>query len=120
MSHEPYPKTERTAPGSTPAQDGASNVELERQRAEGDLPGHRTRDAFREPPEDDEDEDAGDEDEEIQGVAAGESVPDDVAERAAASEDPLASGPGRDVPHEDPMHRRSSSSGPEGAPRGEQ
>lgn len=90
MSQEPYPRTDRAMPGSTPAEHTPSAAELERQ----------DEDAERTPPS--------------------ETVPDEAAERAAAAEDPVAQGPGDVPQDEDPMRRRASTSDAQGAPRGEQ
>ena len=72
MSHEPYPKTDRATPGSTPAQPPGGQSELERQRAEAEAA-------------------AGSEtDEEIDTVETdpSETVPDRIADEAARSVDP--------------------------------
>jgi hypothetical protein len=63
-------------------------------------------------------------------VPPSESVPDEVAERAAQAEDPLASGPdrttetgpptpGRDVTDDDVMHPHPASSDVHGVPGGD-
>lgn len=81
MSHEHYPPTPRTRPGSTPAQDPGARRSLEEQRAEGDLPGAPTEDAVHgEEPGDDRDEDR---DDRRHGVPPSSGVPEDVAAAAA-------------------------------------
>jgi hypothetical protein len=120
MSDTPQPETDRTDPGSTPAPGARPNVELERQRAEGDLPGRPTRDPFH----DGDDEDGPDargerpDDDHIDGVDPTQSVPDETAEQAARDEDPNATGPGRDVDEDDPLHRGGSTSDAQGVPPG--
>lgn len=90
MSHEPYPRTDRAMPGSTPAEHTPSDIELE-----------------------------SDDDEESAGTPPDETVPDEVAERAARSEDPRTSPSGGDHTPEDPLHDSVSDSDVEGAPSGD-
>lgn len=125
MSHEPYPKTDRVTPGSTPGEESRPNSELERQRAEGGMPGATTRDYLHEDEDTDEEEhdaarrERGEEDSSAHEVPPTESVPEGTAREAARSVDPASAAHGRDVEHEDPMRRGSASSDVSGVPREE-
>lgn len=119
MSHEPYPRTDRTRAGSTPAEAPGGRTELERQRAEseGGLPGQPTRDPFDEDEEDDEDGEEGldeggaEADEVYEAVPPQDSVPDEVAEDAARSLDERTEPRDRDPTPGDEPTRRAPSTG---------
>lgn len=114
---QPHPTPEDREAGETPAPGTRPNVELERQRAEGDLPGQRTGDPLR----DDEPEDQHrDDDGERTEAPPTETVPDEAAEEAARSVDPAARPhhPGsRDAGPEDPLRPAPLSSKAKGVPR---
>lgn len=127
MSQEPYPRTDKTTPGSTPAEGPGARTESERQRARGDLPGRPTRDPLddrRTEAQDsgaDQEEATGDATEERVEVPPTETVPDEVAERATRSIDPrtgVRREPGEKASEEDPMHPASSTDDVRGMPRG--
>lgn len=84
MSHEPH--ADDVAPGSTPGEGAAPDLELERQRAEGDMPGRPTMDPDR--VEEGEGDRGGREEEGTSRVPPEQTVPDEVAEDAARAADP--------------------------------
>lgn len=64
MSQEPHHETDRTRAGVDSRPGPGADIELERQRADGDLPGHQTRSQFREPADDEADRERDGEDQE--------------------------------------------------------
>ena len=110
MSQEPHPPTDQTSPGSTPAQEPGAAGELERQRAEGDYPPPPKRDPLEHRPT------SGDEVGPAEAPTAevevppSETVPDEVAQRAAQDVDPLAGDPDPGMQHQNPMRPASASS----------
>jgi hypothetical protein len=138
VSHEPYPRTDRTTPGSTPAEGPGAMSKLERQRAETEegLPGQPTADALHDREEGsdhDRTDPEGARDGETRAATSGaasgrdievpptETVPDEVAERAARSLDPRTGPrrePGEDRSEEDPMRPATSAEDVPGMPRG--
>lgn len=90
MSQESHPKTDRAQPGSTPTEQTASRSEMEREQAERSS-----------------------------GTPPDQTVPDEVADEAARSEDPLADHGGVDAKEDDPLHRADSTSDVHGAPSGD-
>lgn len=114
---QPHPTPGDREPGETPAPGTRPNVELERQRAEGDLPGQRTRDAFRE--DESKDQDRDEEEGERTETPPTETVPDEAADDAARAVDPASRPrhPGsRDAGPEDPLRPAPSSTGAQGVP----
>ncbi len=114
MSHEPYPRTDRARPGSTPAEPPGGQAELERQRAETERgePRQPSGDHPDEDEEDDEDaeEDAAEADANYEPVSPQDTVPEEIADEAERSLDPRTEPRDRDrTPGEEPMRRAPSS-----------
>ena len=118
MSHEPH--ADDVSPGSTPGQGAGADAELERQRAEGDMPGRPTTDPSH--VADGEGGRGGRDEEGTPRVPPSQTVPDDVARDAVRDVDPAnETGEGRDPAEPaDPMQSGSSASEVSGVPREEQ
>lgn len=120
---QPHPRPKDREPGSTPAPGARPNVELERQRAEGDMPGQPTGDIWSDEEPADLERDEGEDEGERNEVPPSSSVPDEAARDAAQSVDPAARSrrPGaRDTAPEDPLRPEPSSPNAKGVPRDEQ
>ena len=123
MSQDRYPNRGPTPPGTTPAHEPGADAALERQRAEGDYPPEPQPDPLERGEDLEEelgqatdrsgtDDDAAGAGENTGGgeVPPQQTVPDEVAERAAREVDPLTGTPDPGMQHQNPMRPASTSS----------